>query len=293
MLEEFDTIQQAPSPVARSARQERGKPRLGRVLSYGVMIGIVVTILFPIIPIVLWSFSGRWFYPDLIPEELSLRAWQYVASPASKAGEAALKGGGIALVATFLSLVVGIPAGRALGLHQFRGKRLVQFLILAPVIVPGLAVVMGIHVAFIRLGLAGKVSGVTLAHLIATTPYVVMVMSSVFSNYDPEFEEQARTLGADPIRTFIHVTFPTIFPGMLVAAMFAFIISWGQYIVTLLISGGRVITVPLLLVNFANANDHPVTAALSLLFLAPSIIIIIITSRYLTGESAALGGFGA
>jgi len=293
MLKEFDTIQQAPSPVARPTRQERGKPRLGRVLSYGVMIGIVVTILFPIIPIVLWSFSGRWFYPDLIPEELSLRAWQYVASPASKAGEAALKGGGIALVATFLSLVVGIPAGRALGLHQFRGKRLVQFLILAPVIVPGLAVVMGIHVAFIRLGLAGKVSGVTLAHLIATTPYVVMVMSSVFSNYDPEFEEQARTLGADPIRTFIHVTFPTIFPGMLVAAMFAFIISWGQYIVTLLISGGRVITVPLLLVNFANANDHPVTAALSLLFLAPSIIIIIITSRYLTGESAALGGFGA
>jgi len=293
MLKEFDSVQQTPSPVAKSVRQERQKPRLGRILSYGIMIGIVVTILLPIIPIVLWSFSGRWFYPDLIPEELSLRAWQYVASPASKAGEAALKGGSIALIATFLSLVVGIPAGRALGLHQFRGKRLVQFLILAPVIVPGLAVVMGIHVAFIRLGLAGKVSGVTLAHLIATTPYVVMVMSSVFSNYDPEYEEQARTLGAGPIRTFIHVTFPTIFPGVLVAAMFAFIISWGQYIVTLLISGGRVITVPLLLVNFANANDHPVTAALSLLFLAPSIIIIIITSRYLTGESAALGGFGA
>ncbi len=291
MLRESDTTQSAFSAVAVAPRQERRKSRLGRTLSYAVMVGIVITILFPIVPIVLWSFSGRWFYPDLMPEQLSLRAWQYVASPASKAGEAALKGGVIALVATVLSLVVGIPAGRALGLHQFRGKRLVLFLILAPVIVPGLAVVMGIHVAFIRLGLAGKVSGVTLAHLIATTPYVVM--ASVFSNYDAEFEEQARTLGAGPIRTFIHVTFPTIFPGVLVAAMFAFIISWGQYIVTLLISGGRVITVPLLLVNFANANDHPVTAALSLLFLAPSIIIIIITSRYLTGESAALGGFGA
>ncbi|MCP4166954.1 MAG: ABC transporter permease subunit [Chloroflexi bacterium] len=257
------------------------------------MILIIVTILLPIIPIVLWSFSGRWFYPDLLPEELSLRAWSYVASPASKAGEAALQGGIIAIIATILSLAVGIPAGRALGLHKFRGKRIVQFLILAPVIVPGLAVVMGIHVAFIRLGLAGKLSGVTLAHLIGTTPYVVLVMASVFSNYNPEFEEQARTLGANAIRTFIHVTFPTILPGVLVAAMFAFIISWGQYIVTLLISGGRVITVPLLLVNFANANDNPVTAALSLVFLAPSILIIIITSKYLTGESAALGGFGA
>ncbi|GAB4546247.1 MAG: ABC transporter permease subunit [Anaerolineae bacterium] len=293
MLKEFDTTQPSAGSVDRAAGRERRTLRLERVLSYAIMAGIVVTILFPIIPIVLWSFSGRWFYPDLIPEQLSWRAWQYVASPASKAGEAALKGGSIALVATFLSLVVGIPAGRALGLHQFRGKRLVQFLILAPVIVPGLAVTMGIHVAFIRLGLAGKISGVTLAHLIATTPYVVMVMSSVFSNYDPAFEEQARTLGAGPVRAFIHVTFPTIFPGVLVAGMFAFIISWGQYIVTLLISGGRVITVPLLLVNFANSNDNPVTAALSLLFLAPSIIIIILTSKYLTGESAALGGFGA
>jgi putative spermidine/putrescine transport system permease protein len=247
----------------------------------------------PIVPIVLWAFSGRWFYPDLMPEELSLRAWEYVFSPASKAGEAALKGGWIAILATLLSLAIGIPAGRALGLYRFRGKRLVQFLILAPVIVPGLAVLMGIHVLFIRLGLAGTIAGVTLAHLSGTTPYVVMVLSSVFANYDPEYEEQARTLGAGPLRTFVFVTFPTIFPGVLVAGMFAFIISWGQYIVTLLISGGKVITVPLLLVNFANASDKPVTAALALVFLAPSIIIIIITSKYLTGESAALGGFGA
>lgn len=292
MFDEFAVQQRDLGPAEMAAQVER-QTRVGRIFSYTVMVGIVVVILVPLIPILIWSFSGRWFYPDLLPEELSLRAWQYVFSPASKAGEAALKGGLIAVFATVLSLVVGIPAGRALGLYKFRGKRLVQFLILAPVIVPGLAVVMGIHVAFIRLGLAGKLSGVTLAHLIGTTPYVVMVMSSVFSNYDPEFEEQARTLGAGPLRTFLHVTLPTIFPGLLVAGTFAFIISWGQYIVTLLISGGRVITVPLLLVNFANATDKPVTAALCLLFLAPSILIIIVTSKYLTGESAALGGFGA
>jgi putative spermidine/putrescine transport system permease protein len=292
VLRELET----PQTTTRSADLEAQLQRralLGRIFSYSVMIVIVVAILAPLVPILIWAFSGRWLYPHLLPEELSLRAWKYVFSPASKAGEAALKGGVIAIVATLLSLLIGIPAGRALGLHNFRGKGLVQFLILAPVIVPGLAVLMGIHVAFIRLGLAGNLVGVTLAHLIGTTPYVVMVMSSVFSNYDPEFEEQARTLGAGPMRTFMHVTLPTIFPGLLVAGMFAFIISWGQYIVTLLISGGQVITVPLLLVNFANSSDKPVTAALCLVFLAPSILIIIITSKYLTGENAALGGFGA
>jgi len=274
--------------------QERdaSRSRWGRVFSYGVMVAIVVAVLLPLVPIFIWAFAGRWFYPDLLPEQLSLRAWQYVLSPASKALDAARVGGTIALVATVLSLVVGIPAGRALALYKFRGRQLVQFLILAPVIVPSLAVLMGIHIAFIRFGLAGTATGVTIAHLIGTTPYVVMVMSSVFSNYNPEFEEQARTLGAGPVRTFLHICFPMILPGVVVAGMFAFIISWGQYIVTLLISGGRVITVPLLLVNFASATDKPVTAALCLVFLIPSILIIIVTSKYLTGEEAALGGFG-
>jgi putative spermidine/putrescine transport system permease protein len=292
VLPEFETEIEEPSAVAIESEEDR-RGRTGRIFSYAVMILIIVVILAPIIPIFIWAFSGRWFYPDLLPEEFSLRAIKYIFSPASKAAEAVLKGGSIALIATLLSLIVGIPAGRAIGLHDFRGKKLVLFLILAPVIVPGLSVLMGIHVAFIRFGLAGTVGGVTLAHLIATTPYVVMVMSSVFSNYDPEFEEQARTLGANVRKTFVHVTFPVIFPGVLVAGMFAFIISWGQYIVTLLISGGKVITVPLLLVNFASGADKPVTAALALLFLAPSIVIILITSKYLTGESAALGGFGA
>jgi putative spermidine/putrescine transport system permease protein len=258
---------------------------------YLVMAGIALGVLLPLLPIVIWAFGFGWFYPDLLPARFSLRAWSYIFSPTSRAAEAALSGGGIALLATLLSLAVGIPAGRALGLHNFKGKYLVQFLILAPVIVPGLAVVMGIHVVFIRLGLAATWFGVVLVHLINTTPYVVMVMSSVFANYQPEFEEQARTLGASPARTFIHITWPSIFPGVLVAGMFAFIISWGQYIVTLLIGGGRVITMPLLLVNFATGNNNSVTAALCLLFMAPSIVILIFTSKYLAGEKAALGGF--
>jgi putative spermidine/putrescine transport system permease protein len=278
------------SPVSEPGKLRKMPPL--RLFSYLWMAGIVMVILMPLIPIVIWAFGSGWFYPSLLPSEFSLRAWNYVLSPASHAADATVTGGLIAITATLLSILIGIPAGRALGLHKFRGKTLVEFLILAPVIVPGIAVVMGIHVVFIRLGLASTWIGVTLAHLISTTPYVVTVMSSVFSNYQPEFEEQARTLGANSLQTFIHVTFPAILPGVLVAGMFAFIISWGTYIVTLLISGGKVITVPLLLVNFASGNDNTVTAALCLLFVAPSILFILITSKYLTGESATLGGVG-
>lgn len=264
--------------------------RAGSVL---VKAAIILGILLPLAPLVIWAFSFSWFYPDLFPTQFSLRAWLYLLSPVSRTAEAALASGGVALIVTLFSLVVGLPAGRALGLYNFRGKKIVQFLILAPVIVPGLAVVMGIHLVFIRLGLAGTWLGVALVHLISTLPYVVMVMSSVFANYQPELEEQARTLGAKPIAVFLYVTCPVIWPGLMVAGMFAFIISWEQYLVTLLVGGGQVITLPLLLVNFATGNNNPVTAALSLVFIAPSLIILVFTSKYLVGEKAALGGFRA
>lgn len=266
---------------------------INRILSYLVLISIGVLVLLPLIPILIWAFSERWFFPEIIPPEFTLKAWGYLAEPASGVAKAAVTGATVAISATLISLVIGIPAGRALGLYNFRGKKLVYFLILAPVIVPAIAAVMGIHVFFLRLGLASQISGVTLSHLIGTVPYVVIVMSSVFANYDPEYEEQARSLGANTIRTFIHVTFPSISAGILVAGFFAFIISWGNYLLTLLISGGRVITVPLLMVTFAYARHHTFTAALCIIFLVPSVLFLFITSKYLTGENSAMGGFGA
>ena len=78
--------------------------------------------------------------------------------------------------------------------------------------------------------------------------------------------------------------------GLLVGGMFAFIISWGQYVLTLLIGSGRVVTLPVLLFSFAGSGNNAVTAALSLLFVAPSILILLFTSRYLTGESTVMQG---
>jgi putative spermidine/putrescine transport system permease protein len=193
---------------------------------------------------------------------------------------------------TLLALVIGIPAGRAMGQHEFAGKNLVRFLILAPAIVPPLATAMGIHILFIRYGLADTLPGVVLVHLIPVTPYVVLVMSSVFANFNPEFEQQARSLGAGRWQTFWHVTLPAIWPGVMVAGLFAFIISWSEYLLTVLIGGGRVITLPLLLFSFANSGDNPITAALSIVFVGPAILFLILTARYLSGRNTAIGGFG-
>ncbi|MCA9962426.1 MAG: ABC transporter permease subunit [Anaerolineales bacterium] len=253
---------------------------------------IVIAVLLPIVPLLIWSAAFRWYFPHVLPTAWSGRAWAYVLSPSSQVLPALGYSTLVATAVTLLSILISIPAGRALGLYQFRGKTAVQFLILAPTIVPTIAVAMGIHVAFIRYGLADTLPGVILVHLIPVTPYMTLILASVFATFNPDYEAQARTLGAAPWQAFWHVTLPAIWPGLLVGSLFAFIISWSQYLLTLLIGGGRVITLPLLLFSFANSGDYPITAALSIIFIAPAILFLVLTARHLTGESAALGGFG-
>lgn len=267
----------------------RGAAHPWHWLALGLM---ALAVLLPLLPLLLWSFAFRWAFPSLLPAEWSLRPWRYIAAPESQVGLALANSLALGVVVTLLAALIGLPAGRALGLYQFRGKRLVEFLILAPVIVPGLAVVLGIHVLFIRYGLSETFAGVALVHLIPTVPYMTLVMASVFANYDTQFEDQARVLGATPWRAFRLVTLPAIWPGVVVGALFAFLISWSQYVLTLLIGGGAVITLPLLLFAFAGSGDNAITAALCLVFVAPAVLLLFFTSRYLGGEPAAVSGFG-
>jgi putative spermidine/putrescine transport system permease protein len=177
-----------------------------------------------------------------------------------------------------------------LGLHRFRGRSVAEFLILAPTVVPPFAAAMGIQSLFIRYGLADALPGVILVHLIPTAPYAVLILAGTFANYDADYELQARVLGAGPFSVFWRVTLPAIRPGLAVAALFAFLISWNQYLLTLLIGGGQVITLPVLLLAFAGSGDYSLTAALSLVFMLPALAALLLSTRHLTRHDAALRG---
>ncbi len=253
---------------------------------------IIIVVLAPIVPQIVWSFAFRWYFPDILPSVWNLDAWQYVFSGSSRVLEGLINSVLIASTVSIMSVLVGLPAARAIGLYNFRGKVLIEWLLMVPIIVPGIVVVMGIHIMFIRYHLTDTFVGVALVHLIPTIPYMVLVMSSVFANYGTDLEDTARTLGANWFQTFWHITLPAIFPGLLVATMFAFLISWGQYVTTLLIGGGRFITLPLVLFPFISGGNYSTAAAISLVFVAPAVIVLVFTSRSLSSDSSVMGGFG-
>lgn len=258
--------------------------------SWRLLAGLVLAVLLilPVLPLVVWSFAHGWRFPELLPQAWSGKAWSHALSPGSGVLHSFATTSLIAAATTALSALIGIPAGRALGLHRFRGKALVTLLLLAPAILPGLAVVFGLHGLFLRLGLTGSIPGVILAHLIPVLPYMTLIMAAVFARFDPRFEAQARSLGATAFQTFRAVTLPAILPGLLIAGLFAFLVSWSQYLLTLAIGGGRVQTLPLLLFSFASAGRNDITAAVALLYILPGLLILAVTARRITGRNLAL-----
>ncbi len=259
--------------------------RLGVAL---LLVGVVL----PLVPLVIWAVSARWRYPDLLPGQLTLRGVRTVVDPRSEI----LAGLGTSLliagVVAVLACAIGLPAGRAVGLHRFRGRRIVQFLLLAPVIVPGLAVTLGLQVFFVRAGLSESVPGVVLVQLMPTVPYAATLLGGAFANLDPDYERQARALGAGPTRVFVFATLPLLRPALTVAALLTFLISWSEYVLTLLIGGGQVKTLPLLLFAVIGSSDTTSAAALGLLVVAPPLLLVAAGARSLSGRSTAVIGFG-
>jgi len=257
-----------------------------RALLGGAVAGAV---LLPFLPLALWAFSQRWFYPQLLPEQWGLRAWRYVLGTAGpQMTEALVQSVLVAAAVAVLSVAGGIPAGRLLGLYHFRGKDLLSIVLMLPIIVPPLCVAMGLHLWLLRLEMTATFAGVVLVHLSACLPYAVFVMWGVFSNYNLDFEDQARSLGASALDVVGRVMLPLIFPGIVVAALFSFLLSWSQYLSTLIIGGGRIITLPILLFALMGSGDRPVAAAVSIVFVIPALAALAVSARYL-GRRRVLG----
>ncbi len=258
----------------------RALPVIGALLSLWLVL--------PLVPMAIAAFGRGWRFPDLLPRAASLAGWQAALAPRSGLVEALATTLAIAALATLGATLIGLPAGAALGRRRFRGRGLVLALVTAPLIVPAIAVAPGLHEAFIRAGLTNTIGAVALAHLIPTIPYMTLIMTAAFARLDPDLAAQARTLGASPAQAFRHVTLPALRPSLLAGALFVFLVSWGQYLLTLMIGGGRVMTLPLLLNAFAASGRTDIAGAVALVTILPGALVALLAARAIAGAHDAL-----
>jgi len=106
---------------------------------------ILTVILFPLLMMIGWSISSVWSWPSLTPQGFTLRAYSYILDPTTRVFKILVDSVILSIVVTALTLLVSIPAARAIAFYDFKGKSVVKVLILLPLIVPMLTVAMGIH----------------------------------------------------------------------------------------------------------------------------------------------------
>ena len=252
---------------------------------------LIVSVLFlPFLPLLIWSFAQGWYFPQLIPQ-WTLQNWSTLFTTSTRVGQGFVQSLVIAVCSTGLALLVGMPAGRALGMMDFPGKGAIKLFLLLPIIVSPLATLMGIQFMLIRLGLSGTLLGVVLVHLLPTIPYITLVLSSVYANFDADYEIQARSLGASAWQVFRHITLPLIAPGVVVGALFAFLISWNEFLLTFFVGSGRVFTLPMVLFTALQGGNTGLTAAIAITSILPALVFLFFSSRALD-DNAAIGGLG-
>lgn len=261
------------------------RSRWGLVVVFAVLIA-------PLLVLVVRAFAMSWTFPDVFPHPLATRGFQTAFGSGSHVFGGIILSTEIGVAVAVMSCVIGWPAARALGLCNFRGRRLVQMFFLAPVIVPTMAVAMGLQVFFIRAGLAGTAAGVVLIQMIPALPYVITILAAAFANFDSDYESQARALGAGPIRRWWSVTLPQLRGPLAVASVLAFLISWSDYLLALLVGMGHVQTLPIQLFAAINATDTTTAAAVATVVILPPLLLVAAAAGPLSRASIANLGRG-
>lgn len=256
-----------------------------------LMHGIISLLIFPLITLIIWSVSKSWPWPLLFPKEFGLRGILHIISPNSSALMNLLFSIWLSSIVTIITLILSIPAAKALGVYNFKGKELLKIFILAPIIVPPVAVALGIHVTFIRLGLANTFLGVVLVHLIPCLPYGIRILTDVFEIVGDSMEMQAKVLGASPLQCFMNITLPLIAPGLISAGSLIFIVSFSQYFLTFLIGGGRITTFAMMMFPYIQSGDRMMASSYSLVFIFATFIVLFIMEKVIKSYYGARNYF--
>jgi putative spermidine/putrescine transport system permease protein len=251
------------------------KNNLPKVIIYIFVLSVII----PIGVIAVWSISSRWAWPSLVPESLSLRGINELFGGYSGALQVLGSSIVISLVVAALATIIGVMTARALVLYDFKGKGLLSFGTILPIIIPSTVFAMGVHVIFIRIGLADNVLGVVIVHLITSLPYSIKIMTDITAAFGNKLEEQASVLGARPRDILKDITLPCLLPGLITSSCMAYILSFSQYFITLIIGGGNVITFSMMMVPYLQSGDRTIASAYSMVFIISTLIVFIIFER--------------
>jgi putative spermidine/putrescine transport system permease protein len=229
-------------------------------LAWGLVGGFLVFMLALVAAVVVNSLGTRWldhWLPDAFTTHWYGDAWREFGLTSVMRVTVE-----IAAAVVALSLLVGVPASYALARRDFPGRRLVMFAFLLPLLLPPVTYGIPLATVLLERGLGGTMTGVVLANLVPSVPFVILTMTPFIEQIDPRIEAAARTLGAGTATILVRVLGPLLIPGMLAAALLVLVRTVGMFELSFFTAGPG--TQPLVVVLYYAAFAPGVRASQSI-----------------------------
>jgi putative spermidine/putrescine transport system permease protein len=275
----------------RSIRFDQLVSRAGSIGYRALVWATIVFLLSPLAVVVIISFQES-AYATWPPQAFTLEHYTTLPEKLGFLGveEALFVSVELAVATGIVSTVLGALAAFAIVRYDFKYQTTLETILISPLIYPWIVVGLSLLLFINRLG---DILGIVIelnfwtllvGHVMFTLPYPIRTIGASLQNYDDSLEEAAQNLGATELESYLRVTVPLIQPGLMSGFVFAFILSFNQYIVSLFLSGPETTTMPLVLFSLFY-NTAPATLAAIATLLMAGVLTVIFVMEYLFGIS--------
>jgi putative spermidine/putrescine transport system permease protein len=257
---------------------------LGRWALTGAAGAVLAFILLPLV-FVVWLAFFLQAIPSFPPQGYSIR-WFLAIAENPRFVDGFWLSLQVAIAAMFLGLAIGVPAALCLARYRFWSREPIGNLLLLPLVVPGIVLGTSLYVFHVEatilteLPILGSIAALVAGHILIVIPWNVRLVGASLAGFDRSIEEAAQNLGATPLATFFRVTLPTIRPGIVAAAMFGFVVSFGNLEMSMFLVGPGRTTLPITILQYLEYRIDPTIAAVSVLQILLIGTAMIVTDRF-------------
>ncbi len=240
-------------------------------------LGLILVFLYlPIAVMIVMAFNRSPLYE--LPVVFDTVWFQALASN-ERLLKASLNSVALAIVNAVVATALGTMAALAFARYSFRGKTILQLLLFPPITIPWLIIGTSMLILFFWIGIGRGLHAMLLGHVALSLPYVIVVVGARLKSHGTALEEAAATLGASPWQVFWRVSAPILAPGMVAAALFAFAVSFDQFVISYFLAPPGVTTLPVEIYSAIRKGFTPQINAISTIIILVSMGVMLVFAR--------------
>jgi len=227
------------------------------------------------------SFGRRWF-DTWLPESWTTQ-WYGQAWREFTLLDVLIVTVEVSLLVVAISVIVGVPAAYVLARRAFPGRRVLYLLFLLPILMPPITYGIPLATVLYKYGFAGHLSGVVLANLVPSIPFVILTMTPFIEQVDPAIERAARMCGARTWQVFLRVLAPLLVPGILAASILVLVRTVGMFELTFLTAGPDSQTLVVALyytMSAAGIRAQQSVDAMAVIYTSMMLVLLVLALRF-------------